>query len=414
MTAAQESAGVQVAGGDPNALQGAADYHYQLADGLEYHAGAMDAAATALYGVWQGQAASSYQMLSAQVAAHFRGAAGAARTAAQALARYSAELRRCQQEGLQALRQAVYWLDQVRQWGARYEQAERAVKTATQDVQTAQTELNTANAQGAKGAAAASAAWARLVAAKGRLQRAQTDLGVAQEELRNAERELLGWQRRGRQLWEEAQHAAEHATGTLDATCVTPPPLASPVAASGVGARPVAVAQTIVGDLASAALAFSSSAGLTWAKQTGADFRVLRRYWLAQRERLATAADDPADPVAADQAVEDWAKASGETSRLSSRIQELAQLEDGMKWMGPAGGVIDAGIHIAEGESVQRAAAQGGGSAALGTIGAWGGGAVCAAIPGAEEAAPLCAGAGGAVLGTVGDWVGGAIDDLFG
>src|SRR5947209_11718472 len=86
--------GVRVASGDPGALQNAASWHAELADGLETHARTISGAATSVAASWQGEAAASYQDLSTLVAEHFHAAASTSRTAAAALKRYAAELAR--------------------------------------------------------------------------------------------------------------------------------------------------------------------------------------------------------------------------------------------------------------------------------------------------------------------------------
>lgn len=219
---------MQVPGGDTGALQGAADYHHQLADGLEYHAGTMDHTASALYHAWSGEAAGSYQTLSSQVIAHYRSAAGTARDIGDALNRYSAQLHQYQQEGLRALQQAVYWQDQVRLWGTRLKKAQAAVHAAQGAVQHLQAQVKAASGLGPVGDSAAGAAHAQLPAAQEKLRHAEGEVKTCGDKLRDAEHQLTGWQRRGGQIWEDAQHAADRATGTLDATVVTPPPLAAP------------------------------------------------------------------------------------------------------------------------------------------------------------------------------------------
>lgn len=104
------------------------------------------ATAASVYATWNGQAAASYQALSAAVAAHFWHAAGVSRTAAAALHRYATELMRLQLEGTQALHQAEHWLSEVNTWTARLRTATNDVTKAQAAVQAAQNALNHATA----------------------------------------------------------------------------------------------------------------------------------------------------------------------------------------------------------------------------------------------------------------------------
>jgi hypothetical protein len=216
--------GVQVATGDPGQLFQAAQWHLDLADGLSAHGHTIATAATSVSSSWTGEAAASYQALSGIVAAHFWNTAGISRTAAASLHRYGSELARLQLEGVQALRQAEHWLGEVNTWTARVQTANDAVTRAQGAVQTAETTLSHATA-GPHGTAVPAAA-AQVRTAQDDLTRAQSEQRKAQHELDDAQHQLSHWQKRGAELWHEAQAAAIRATGELQPLTVAAPPLA--------------------------------------------------------------------------------------------------------------------------------------------------------------------------------------------
>ena len=175
---------------------------------------------------WTGEAATAYGALSAIVSAHFRGAADTSRAAAAGLARYSAELDRCQREGLTATREAERCLDEIKTQNGRMQAAQQAATMAQNALSAARAEGTMARAAGPLGAPFAAAADAQATAAQGALAGAHNDAQAASRALAQAEHELKLWQTRGRRAWEDAQSAADRATATLHGLTIAPPPLA--------------------------------------------------------------------------------------------------------------------------------------------------------------------------------------------
>lgn len=219
--------GVQVAPGDPHAISGAAAWHSELADSLELQHGVVTGTASSVISTWNGEAAGSYQQLASVVGSHFLLAAGSARTAAEALFRYAAELERCQQEGTQALHQAEHWLGEQVRWQTKLTAAQTAITTAQGQIFAAQQSMYTVLGPNPLAPPTVNpAAAAELHAAEAALRRAQADQRTAQRELQHCEHEVLRWQARGRQIWGEAVQAGEQATGYTADINVAPPPLA--------------------------------------------------------------------------------------------------------------------------------------------------------------------------------------------
>lgn len=187
-----------MATGDPGFLLAAAARLGMVGDGFDGHGQVVSGTAGSLAGPWTGQAASAYQGLSAIVAARFHAAAGTSRAAASALKAYGAELDRSQREGM------------------------------------------TARSAGVLGVVAAAAADAQAVAAQAALSLAQSDEQAASRALSRAEDEFRVWQARGRRAWEEAQSAADRASGSLQGLTISPPPLAGAVVAPLVATAPFA------------------------------------------------------------------------------------------------------------------------------------------------------------------------------
>ncbi|MGB9183311.1 MAG: hypothetical protein WCB67_04535 [Solirubrobacteraceae bacterium] len=156
--------GVQVATGDPSRLQAAAGWHNDLADGFDAHAATIASSAASISGVWDGEAANSYQRLSAIVAAHFRAGADRARTAAATLRRFADTLERCQREGTQARHQAEHWLQEVTTDTTKLQNAQTTVTNA----QTAVTRAVEARRRGGGGTGGGQAFRSRGARAHGR------------------------------------------------------------------------------------------------------------------------------------------------------------------------------------------------------------------------------------------------------
>jgi hypothetical protein len=218
--------GIQIASGDAGQLLDAWGRISRLSRRLDEYSGVVIGTAGSLAPSWTGEAATAYLSLSGIVHAHFAAAAETSRTAATALARYSAELSRCQREGEVAVVEAERCLEEIKTVEARLRTVQAAESAAQGALSTALVGGATARAAGPAGVPFAAAAQARATAAQGALTGAQADVQVATRALRRAQDELLMWQARGRRAWEEAQAEADRATGTLQALTIDPPPLA--------------------------------------------------------------------------------------------------------------------------------------------------------------------------------------------
>lgn len=412
MTQPESPTGVQVAPGDPGALLQAAGWHDNLADGLDGHAALISDAASSVAPSWDGEAAASYQTLSSMVSAHFRTAAGTSRAAAASLRRYGNELDHLQREGMQALHQAEHWLGQVHTWTTRLNAANTAVRTAQDQVSAAQAQLNTAASMDAKGMALAAAASARLRTAQDALYKAQHDQRKAQRELTDAQHQLTHWQQRGARLFTEARNAAMQATGELAPLSVPAPPLAGPAATPNVfssGLLPATPNDWALGGLGG----WGAYKG-KWADKTVGDLEHQQRLNRTKIARDRIIAEDPNASESARAAAEkDLSRLGGDQRAIDSAISDASRWGNyADHFVGPAAGVVDAATHIADGDSVPKAAAEGIGSTVGGYAGAAGGAAACDATGVLAPVSPLCAGAGGAVGGWVGDKLGGLIGDL--
>ncbi|MDQ6776956.1 MAG: hypothetical protein M3071_12250 [Actinomycetota bacterium] len=218
--------GIQVATGDSRTLLSSGIQLSHLGQMLEDHSSVVRETAGLLAPLWSGQAAGGYQELSSIVHAHFRAAAATSRAAAAALRRYSAELDRCQHEGTLAVRQAEACLREIHDQTALLRAAQITEGVAQGALSAAQAQATAARAAGPIGAPVASAANAQATVEQGRLRTAQADIQKATRALTHAHEELAMWQGRGRRAWEEAQNAADQATGSLQALSIAPPPLA--------------------------------------------------------------------------------------------------------------------------------------------------------------------------------------------
>jgi exonuclease VII small subunit len=404
--------GVQVAPGDPGALLHAAGWHDNLADGLSGHSAMITDAATSVAPAWNGEAAASYQALSSLVSTHFSTAAAASRSAAASLRRYGNELDRIQREGMQALHHAEHWLDQVHTWTTRLNDANTAVTTAQGEVNAAQTQLNTAVSMDAKGVALAASASARLRTAQDALDKAKDDQRKAQHELTDAQHQLTHWQQRGARLWTDARDAAMTATGELTPLAVPAPPMAGPAPGSNIftdGLLPATPPEWALTGLGG----WSGYKG-KWADKTVDDLEHQQRLNRSKIARDRMIADDPdASEPARASALSDLDHLGEDQRTLSSAIGDASRLGNyADHFAGPAGGLIDAGSHIAEGQSVPKAAAEGLASTIGGYGGAAGGAAACDATGVLAPISPLCAGAGGAIGGWAADKLAGLVSDL--
>ena len=401
--------GVQVAPGDPGQLSAAANWHSNLAAGLETHAATVVSAAGSLAPVWQGSAASSYQALSGMISAHFRGAAGTSRAAAASLRRYSGELERCQQEGKQALAHAEHWLDKARTDQTKLTAAQAAVTAAQAAVTGAEHDvMGAANVVGPSAAGVAAAAASRLRAAKDALTRAQAAERAAQKALTEATDQFTHWQTRGRQAWQDAVKAAETATGSLEPLSVAPPPLAAGMAFPLFGGAPADWWGLGAGGTAGY---FTTVAGQNLAAAR-AGVRSLGQEYQAEYDAAHNPDLSPAERAAAAERADE----------LAPEIRSVVDTEPGLSgaldfsehFLGYGlGGVADAGIRIASGGNVAKSAAQGTGAAIGGDLGGTAAAAGCASTGFLAPVAPVCGALGGAAGGAVGDILGGAAESLI-
>jgi cell wall-associated NlpC family hydrolase len=216
--------GFRVAGGDACAMADAARRYEIVGQGLEAIGVKVRATEAALAGRWQGEAATSYHDTSSKVDASLHAAARAAATTSAALRRYSAELERCQREGIVSRHQAERCLAEI-------ETETRLLSAAESDAKTAQTQLTAARRDGAVargaggpvGNTCAAAADQRAASAQVALTDAQNRERSAREKLRQSREELAHWQAKGRRAEEEAHAAAHRTAGALRAQTVTPP-----------------------------------------------------------------------------------------------------------------------------------------------------------------------------------------------
>jgi uncharacterized protein YukE len=218
--------GFALPSGDPDALSSASGLIGSVAEDLAVIGGQVLSTAAAMMRSWRGDAALAYQELSRIIGAHFHAAADTSAAAQAALKGYSAELHRCQQEGMSALRQAERCLDEIKTQRARLDAAQQAGSGAESALSAAHKQGSAARAAGPSGLVAAAAADANAAAAQTALSAAQQAASAASVKLQSAEHELAVWQGRGRRAWEDAQSAADRASGSLQALAIIAPPLA--------------------------------------------------------------------------------------------------------------------------------------------------------------------------------------------
>jgi cell wall-associated NlpC family hydrolase len=233
--------GFRVPGGDAGAVADAARRYEIVGRGLEDLGGKVHGTAAALAGTWQGEAASSYRDTSSQVGTSFHAAARVATTTSAALRRYSAELERCQREGIISRHQAEHCLAEI-------ETQTRLLSAAESDATAARAELSAAEHAGAVargagslGGASAAAADHRAATARASLASAETREHSSREKLSRLRDELAQWHAKGRRAEEDAHAAAHRAAGVLGAQTVTPPLV---VAAAGAASSAYPAATT--------------------------------------------------------------------------------------------------------------------------------------------------------------------------
>jgi hypothetical protein len=218
--------GFGIATGDTGSLGQAYGQLSTLGSRLDEYSGHVAATAASVGPSWTGAAANSYQQLSDLISAHFRDAAETSRTAAATIGRYRDELDRCQREGMTATREAERCLLEIKTQTSRLHAAQTAATQAQNALSAAFNAGSAARAAGPLGVVSAAAADVQASAARVGLAGAQSDALAAQRALERAREELKLWQGRGRAAWQDAQTAADQASGTLQALVITPPPLA--------------------------------------------------------------------------------------------------------------------------------------------------------------------------------------------
>ena len=221
--------GFPIAPGDPESIEFASRRLGGVADGLDVQAGTMRSTATLLADFWRGHAASAYQALSSIITEHFHVAGETSRSAATALRRYGLELERCRRKGMAATAQAERCLNEIKFQTRRLHDAQLRVSVAQDALSAARADGARARAEGPFGTARAAVADLEAIASQAALTSAQADEQAATEALGRAHEELSQWQGLGRGAWQDAQAAADDASGSLQALTIAPPPLAAPL-----------------------------------------------------------------------------------------------------------------------------------------------------------------------------------------
>jgi len=262
--------GFRVAGGDASSMADAARRYETLGQGLEA-IGAKVRFTAASLDKWQGEAASSYHDASSKVGTSLHTAARVAATTSAALRSYSAELERCQREGIISRQQSERCIAETGTQTRLLSVAESDANDARAKLSAANHERAAARGGGPLGAATAAAADAdaRAASAQAELDDAQSRQQLARHKLSQLREELAQWQAKGRRAEEDAHAGAHRTAGVLQAQTVTPP-LVLAAACAAPSAYPSAAApgsgpavQEQVGQLAGAGAPFNGSIGLS-------------------------------------------------------------------------------------------------------------------------------------------------------
>jgi hypothetical protein len=190
-TVGSPGVGFEIAGGDPDELQGLAGVLLSAGEAFHSHGHIVQSALDRARSSWHSEAGEDYAELLERVAAQFTQAAETAGYASGAFSRWGAELRRCRREGLLAVSEAEHWLAQI-------SKQSRLLAAAESDID----EL-------------AGPPAGRIDEAAHALRHAHARARAAREALAHAREHLEIWQARGRRAWEDAEAAAERATGVL-------------------------------------------------------------------------------------------------------------------------------------------------------------------------------------------------------
>jgi len=237
----QADVGFRVAEGNAVSMADAARRYEVVGQRLEAIGVKVRGTEASLHGVWQGQAASSYHDTSSMVGTSFHAAARVAATTSAALRRYSAELERCQREGIISKQQAERCLAEIKTNTKLLSAAEADANAARAELSAADHDGIVARGAGSLNAASAAAADRRAATARALLTDAQNRERCSRQKLSRSREELAQWQAKGRRADQDAHATAHAAAGVLRAQTVTPPLVlaAAGTAASVYPAAPV-------------------------------------------------------------------------------------------------------------------------------------------------------------------------------
>lgn len=215
--------GFRIADGDADAVADAARRYENVGQGLEAIGAKVRGTEASLGGVWHGEAASSYRNTSSQVGTSFHAAARVAASTSAELRRYSAELERCQREGIVSKQHAERCISEIETETRLLSTAESEARAARAELSAAENDATAARGAGSLGAASAGVADQRAASARAMLADAQNREQRARQKLSQLREELAQWQARGRRAQEDAHAAAGRTAGVLRAQTVTPP-----------------------------------------------------------------------------------------------------------------------------------------------------------------------------------------------
>jgi uncharacterized protein YukE len=171
-TVGSPGVGFEIASGEPDELQSLAGALSGAGESLRSHGQIIQTAVERAGPAWHGAAGEDYGEVLERLAAQFHSAAETAGNASSAFIRWAAELRRCRREGLLAVSEAEHWLAQI-------SSQTRLLAAAERDISSLSAPHRASSADNVQA-----------------LDHAHT-------------------QARGRQAWEDAEAAAEHATSAV-------------------------------------------------------------------------------------------------------------------------------------------------------------------------------------------------------
>jgi len=183
----------------------------------------------ALAPAWNGEAATSFQTLSGNMAGAFGAAASTIEDAAGRLFNYATQLESLQTQAASASQQSQYWHDQIVTWTGRVNDAQTKLTRLQSELGAAVRAQTIAAAQGSRAAAEAASAGAAITRLQGEISSTQTELKHAQDELTHAHQQFTYWQNRARQIQGEATGAGEQLGAALAPMSIAPPPIPGPL-----------------------------------------------------------------------------------------------------------------------------------------------------------------------------------------